>query len=199
MSRIFLENGEAVPVTYLKVEPNIIVRVKTEEKDGYNAVVLGIGPRKWKTRKGKEHTKYKVQKEWQVDSLEGMYPGSEITVKIIPPQGIVTISGLSKGKGFQGVIKRHGFHSGPKTHGSHSHRRGGSIGMCAFPGRVFKGKKMPGHMGNEKVTLNKSKVIKVDSSNNILAVKGAVPGHKNGYLIIRKAKKKKVTPPPAGA
>ncbi len=176
MSRVFLETGEAVPVTYLEIEPNIVVRTKTEEKDGYNAVVLGIGPKKWKTRKGKEHTKFKVQKEWQVESLEGLDPGTELTAKSIPAESMVTVSGTSKGKGFQGVIKRHGFHGGPKTHGSHSHRRGGSIGMCAFPGRVLKGQKMPGRMGNEKVTLNKRPVLASDSEKGVICVKGPVPG-----------------------
>ncbi|HCI03960.1 MAG: 50S ribosomal protein L3 [Candidatus Peribacteraceae bacterium] len=176
MSRVFLETGEAVPVTYLEVEPNIIVRTKTEEKDGYNAVVLGIGPKKWKTRKGKEHTKFKVQKEWQVESLEGLDPGTELTAKSIPAESIVTVSGISKGKGFQGVIKRHGFHGGPKTHGSHSHRRGGSIGMCAFPGRVLKGQKMPGRMGNDKVTLSKRPVLTSDPEKGVICVKGPVPG-----------------------
>ena len=99
MSRVFLENGEAVPVTYLKVPANIVVRTKTKEKDGYDAVVLGIDPKKWKTRKGNEHTRYSLQKEWPVASLEGLAPGTEITVTMVPEAALVSIMGVSKGKG----------------------------------------------------------------------------------------------------
>jgi len=184
MSRLFLENGEAVPVTYLQVEPNIVVRTKTEERDGYNAVVLGIGAKKWKTRKGNEHTRYELQKEWKVDSLEGLDPGKEVTAADIPVESLVTISGVSKGKGFQGVIKRHGFHGGPATHGSHSHRRPGSVGMCAFPGRVMKGKKMPGQMGNQTVTLKRRPVVFCDPEKGILCIKGPVPGPNGAHLYV---------------
>jgi len=176
MSRVFLESGEAVPVTYLQVEPNIVVRVKTEEKDGYNAVVLGVGPKKWKTRKGKEHTRFANQKEWQVGSLEGLNPGTQVTAEAIPVDSVVTVTGTSKGKGFQGVVKRYGFKGGPKSHGAHGKRRPGSIGMCAFPGRVFKGKKMPGQMGNQNVTLHKRPIVVCDPEKGILGVKGPVPG-----------------------
>ena len=138
MSRVFLESAEAVAVTYLEVEPNTIVRTKTEEKDGYNAVVLGVGAKKWKTRKGNEHTRYSVQKEWQVENLEGVEAGKQISIESIPVESMVTVAGVSKGKGFQGVVKRHKFSCGPKTHGSHHHRRPGSVGMKEWPGRVRK-------------------------------------------------------------
>lgn len=176
MSRVFSEEGDAVAVTYLKVEPNTVVRTKSEDKDGYNAVVLGVGPKKWKTRKGNEHTKYRKQKEWQVETLEGVEAGKELTAELIPQDSMVTVTGFSKGKGFQGVIKRHGFSRGPETHGSHHHREPGSVGMCEWPGRVLKGKKMPGRMGNAQVTLRGRKVVVSDASEGILAIKGAIPG-----------------------
>tara|TARA_Y100000310_G_C20544336_1_gene744863 strand:- start:406 stop:1020 length:615 start_codon:yes stop_codon:yes gene_type:complete len=184
MSRVFIESGEAVPVTYLQVEPNTIVRTKTEEKDGYNAVVLGVEPKKWKTRKGNEHTRYKVQKEWRVESMEGMEPGKEITVDTVPEKSVVTVCGTSKGKGFQGVVKRYKFHGGPKTHGSHHHRRPGSVGMCEYPGRVLKGKRMPGHMGGETVTVKGRPVVVCDNEKGLMAIKGAVPGPNGGFVYI---------------
>ncbi|MCF7844283.1 MAG: 50S ribosomal protein L3 [Kiritimatiellales bacterium] len=184
MSRLFLESGEAIPVTYLEIKPNVVVRTKTEAKDGYNAVVLGIGAKQWKTRKGNEHTRYELQKEWQVDSLEGLDPGKELTAATIPVESLVTISGTSKGKGFQGVMKRHGFHGGPKTHGSHSHRRPGSVGMCAFPGRVMKGKKLPGQMGNQTITLKRRPVVFCDPEKGILCIKGPVPGPNGANLFV---------------
>jgi len=176
MSRVFLETGEAVPVTYLQVEPNTVVRTKTEEKDGYNAVVLGIGAKKWKSRKGKEHTRYAVQKEWQVESLDGMESGKQVTVESIPVQSMVTVTGISKGRGFQGVIKRHGFSSGPETHGSHHHREPGSVGMREWPGRVIKGKRMPGRMGNDTITVKNRAVLVSDVEKGVLAIKGPIPG-----------------------
>lgn len=176
MSRVFLENGEAVPVTYLRVEPNTVVRMKTQEKDGYNAVVLGIGVKKWKTRKGRELTRYAVQKEWQVDSLEDVQPGTQFTASSVPAQSMVTLMGVSKGKGFQGVVKRYHFAGGPGSHGSHFHRRPGSIGMRAYPGRIHKGKRMAGHMGSDTVTIRSRPVLVSDVEKGILGVKGAVPG-----------------------
>jgi len=184
MSRLFLPSGEAVPVTYLQVDPNEVVRVKTEERDGYNAVVLGVRPKKWKTRKGKEHTRYAFQKEWKVDSLEGFEPGKQLTAALVPTESMVTILGTSKGKGFQGVIKRHGFHGGPGSHGSHSHRRPGSVGMCAFPGHVLKGQKLPGHMGHQNITLRGRPIIVSDPEKGIIGVKGPVPGPNGSSLYV---------------
>lgn len=184
MSRVFLENGEAVPVTYLQVEPNTVVRTKSEEKDGYNAVILGVGSRKWKTRKGKEHTRYSVQKEWKVENLEGLDPGTEIKSDILPLQCTVNITGISKGKGFQGVIKRHKFSTGPKTHGSHHHRATGSIGMCEFPGRVLKGKKMPGRLGGGTITLKGRPVLFADAEKGIVGIKGPVPGPNGSSVFV---------------
>lgn len=177
MSRVFnQETGDAVPVTYLEVEPNVVVRIKTEEKDGYNAVILGTKPRKWKTRKGKEHTRYGELKEWRVESLEGLEPGKTVSCEKFVTDSEVVVSGSSKGRGFQGVIKRHGFARGPETHGSHHHREPGSVGMKEWPGRVLKGKKMPGRMGPKTVTLHKRKVMALDTEKNVIAVKGPIPG-----------------------
>ena len=176
MSRVFTEDGNAVAVTYLKVEPNTVVRCKTEDKDGYNAIVLGAGAKQWKTRKGKEHTRYKVQKEWQVESLDGLEPGSTVAADAVPVASKVAVTGISKGKGFQGVIKRHGFSRGPETHGSHHHRRPGSVGMCEFPGRVLKGKKMPGQTGKSQVTLRNPEVIMSNPEEGLIALKGPIPG-----------------------
>lgn len=184
MSRIFQEDGEVVPVTYLQVEPNIVVRTKTQEKDGYNAVVLGIGGKKWKSRKGKENTRYLKQKEWKLDALDGVEAGKEVTVESIPVQSMVTITGISKGKGFQGVMKRHGFAGGPATHGSHFKREPGSVGMREEPGRIHKGKRMAGHMGHETVTIAHRPVLVSDAKKGILAVKGPIPGPNGASVFI---------------
>lgn len=176
MSKVFLENGEAIPVTYLRVPTNIVVRTKTKEKDGYDAVVLGIDPKNWKSRKGKEHVRYAIQKEWAVESLEGLNPGALVTVESVPAESQVTIVGVSKGKGFQGVVRRHGFTRGPMSHGSHHHREPGSVGMREEPGRVLKGKRMPGHMGGDQLTLKHRPVMSCDAKRGVFAVKGPVPG-----------------------
>lgn len=184
MSRVFQEDGSAVPVTYLQVEPNTVVRTKTEEKDGYNAVVLGVGAKQWKTRKGNEHTKYQMQKEWKVETLEDVEPGKQLAADVIPAESMVTITGTSKGKGFQGVIKRHKFSRGPETHGSHHHRRPGSVGMAEFPGRILKGKKMPGHTGAQTVTLRHRPVLACDVEKGVIAVKGPIPGPNGSRVCI---------------
>lgn len=176
MSRIFLEGGEVVPVTYLQVEPNVIVQTKTVDKDGYNAVVLGAGAKQWTSRKGKENTRYAVMKEWHTDDIASLEKGKEVTCESLPVDTKVTVVGISKGKGFQGVMKRHNFAGGPKTHGSHFHRRPGSVGMCEFPGRVMKGKKMPGRMGSDTITVKNRSIVFADVSKNLIAVKGPVPG-----------------------
>lgn len=186
MSRVFLPTGEAVAVTYLAVEPNVVVRQKTKEKDGYNAVVLGIGARKWKSRKGKENTRYSVQKEWRVESLEGLEPGKNVTAELLPAETMVTVTGVSKGKGFQGVVRRHHFAGGPATHGSHFKREPGSVGMRQQPGRIFKGHRMAGHMGNEQVTIQHRPVMTSDLEKGVIAIKGAVPGPNGAHVYITK-------------
>ena len=184
MSRVFQENGAAVPVTYLEIVKNTVVRTKTQEKDGYNAMVLGIGAKKWKSRKGKENTRYSQQKEWKVENLDGVSAGKEVSTEILPKDTTVTICGISKGRGFQGVIKRYGFSMGPNTHGSHHHRRTGSIGMCEYPGRVMKGKKMPGRMGNDQITLRGRAVLVSDAEKGVIAVKGPIPGPNGASVFV---------------
>ncbi len=186
MSRIFLPTGEAVAVTYLQVEPNTVVRTKTVAKDGYNAVVLGIGAKMWKSRKGKENIRYRVQKEWRVESLEGLEPGKYVTAEILPADTLVTIQGVSKGKGFQGVVRRHHFAGGPATHGSHFKREPGSIGMRAKPGRVLKGHPMAGHMGHESMTLQHRPIVVTDVENGVIAIKGPIPGPNGATVYVTK-------------
>lgn len=184
MSRVFLESGEEVPVTYLEVEPNTVVRTKTKEKDGYAAVVLGVGAKQWRSRKGKEHVRYRVQKEWKVESLDGLEAGKQITAEAIPEKSLVTITGVSKGKGFQGVMKRHHFSGGPATHGSHFKREPGSVGMRTEPGRILKGHPMAGHMGHEQVTVHRRPVVTNDTKNGVIAVKGPVPGPNGAHVFL---------------
>jgi large subunit ribosomal protein L3 len=192
MSRIFLDNGDCVPVTYLTVEPNTVVRIKRKEKDGYDAVVLGVGAKTWKTRKGKELVRFMHQKEWQVESLDGMEQGKTLTLELIPAESLVTICGTGKGKGFQGVMKRHHFGGGPATHGSHFKREPGSVGMRTKPGRILKGHRMAGRMGGEQVTLKHRMVMALDPEKNVIAVSGPVPGPRGSavYLTVEVPAKK---------
>lgn len=184
MSRAFLPTGEAVPVTYLEVQPNVVVRTKTTDKDGYNAVVLGIGGKEWKTRKGKNHTRYSMQKEFQVESLDGFEAGKTLTVETLPVESMVTVEGVTKGKGFQGVVRRFHFGGGPASHGSHFKREPGSIGMRTDPGRIFRGRKMAGHMGLEKMTIKHRPVVVNDASKNLIAIKGPVPGPNGAHVFL---------------
>ncbi len=180
MTRIFQEDGKSIPVTVLECKPNEIVCMKNEDKDGYSAVALGANPLK-KTRKTK---KYFSVKEFKIDEIDEYKAGNEIKVGIFNGVERVKITSVSKGKGFQGGIKRHNFSRGPETHGSHHHREIGSIGACASPGRVAKGKKMPGRMGGAQVTVRQVKVVSVDEKNNLIAIKGAVPGPNGGTVRI---------------
>ncbi|PIP65667.1 50S ribosomal protein L3 [Candidatus Peregrinibacteria bacterium CG10_big_fil_rev_8_21_14_0_10_49_16] len=185
MSRVFLDSGESVPVTYVSVEPHTVVRTKTDEKDGYKAVILGIHPSIKKTRKGKELKKYRRQKEWKVDSLDGLEQGKELKDDLFPEEGgKVTVTGVTKGKGFQGVVKRHGFHGGPGSHGSHHHREPGSVGMKEWPGRVLKGRKLPGQMGKKQCTLHHRPVVSCNREKGLIAIKGQIPGPNGAYVYI---------------
>ena len=184
MSRIFTESGEAVAVTYLEVPEHTVIRLKTKEKDGYDAVVLGTEPKVWRTRKGKELTRYRRQKEWQVESLEGLEKGKAVTAEVIPADSLVAIAGVSKGKGFQGVMKRYHFSGGPGSHGSHFKREPGSIGMRTQPGRIFRGHKMAGRMGGDQVTLRRRKVLMSDAEKRIIGVRGAVPGANGSHVFL---------------
>ena len=198
MTQIFDEKGAVIPVTVLEAGPCTVVQIKNEETDGYKAVQLGFGDVKEKhvTRPVKGHfNKAKVApkkhlREFRLDNTEDFKVGNEIKADVFQVEDMVDIQGISKGKGFQGVIKRHGQHRGPMGHGSMYHRRPGSMGACATPGRVFKGKKLPGHMGHVTITIQNLKVVKVDLDKNVILVKGSVPGPKGAILKVKNAVKK---------
>ena len=180
MSQVIQDDGRVIPVTFIKCEPNTVMQIKTEGKDGYPAIVLGFDAYKNPFK----NKKYKVAKEFRIKNDEEFKIGDQIDLNALKEVEKVTITANSKGKGYQGVIKRHGFHRGPETHGSHHHREPGSIGMCAKPGRVIKGKKMPGHMGNQQITLKNRPIVTLAPEKHVLAIKGAVPGANNGYVYI---------------
>ena len=193
MTQIFDEKGKVIPVTVIEAGPCIVAQVKSVETDGYNAIQLGFGdikesklnkPQKGHFAKAKLALK-KHLREFRVDSLEGINVGDEIKVDTFAIGDKIDVQGTSKGKGFQGVIKRHGQSRGPMGHGSMYHRRPGSMGSTSTPGRVFKGKKLPGHMGVEKVTVQNLEVVKVDLDKNALLIKGSVPGNKGSILKIK--------------
>jgi len=192
MSQIFLEDGTVVPMTYIVTKDVKVILKKTKEKDGYNAVVIGFGKVKKATKA--ETNKYKeagfvpeYAVEVRVDSLDSYKIGDEVKPSIFELNDKLNITGHIKGKGFQGVVKRWGMAGGPRTHGqSDRERHGGSIGMRTTPGRVFKGKKMPGRMGNVKKTVKGLKIVMIDDKNGLIGVKGAVPGNKGSLVILKK-------------
>ena len=184
MTQIFTEHGEVIPVTVVEAGPVVVTQIKTTENDGYTAIQVGFQDAKEKSlnkpQKGHlaaANTLKKHLKEFRVDSVE------EYTVELID------VTGISKGKGFQGPIKRHGQSRGPETHGSRYHRRPGSMGACSYPGRVFKNKKLAGHMGSVKVTVQNLEVVRVDADKNFILVKGAIPGAKGSVVTIKEAVK----------
>ncbi|QCX33836.1 50S ribosomal protein L3 [Caloramator sp. E03] len=193
MTQIFNEEGKVVPVTVIEAGPNIVIQKKTVETDGYNAVKIGFGDIREKLLnkpvKGqfeKANVKYKrFIKELRLDDISGLEVGSEIKADVFQAGDKVDVTGTSKGKGFQGVIKRWNANRGPMSHGSKYHRAVGSMGASSFPSRTFKNKKMPGHMGNAKSTILNLEVVKVDAERNLILIKGAVPGPKKGLVIIR--------------
>ena len=199
MTQIFNEEGKVIPVTVIEAGPCVVSQVKTEETDGYNSIQLGFGAIKEskvnKPERG-HFTKANIAparylREFRVDSIEDVKVGDELKADIFMAGDKIDIQGTSKGKGFQGVIKRHGQHRGPMGHGSMYHRRPGSMGSTSTPGRVFKGKKLPGHMGAETVTIQNLEVIKVDLDKNVILVKGSVPGAKGSILKIKSSVKAK--------
>ena len=199
MTQIFNEEGKVIPVTVIEAGPCVVSQVKTEETDGYNSIQLGFGAIKEskvnKPERG-HFTKANIAparylREFRVDSIEDVKVGDELKADIFMAGDKIDIQGTSKGKGFQGVIKRHGQSRGPMGHGSMYHRRPGSMGSTSTPGRVFKGKKLPGHMGAETVTIQNLEVIKVDLDKNIILVKGSVPGAKGSILKIKSSVKAK--------
>jgi large subunit ribosomal protein L3 len=201
MTKIFLQDGNAAPVTVIEAGPCPVIQKKTLEKDGYQALQLAFLPKK-QTRVNKplqghfakaEKGTYSILREIRTDDVNQFEVGQEITVDIFKPGEIVDVIGTSKGKGFTGVVKRHGFRGSPAGHGTHEYfRHGGSIGAAAFPSHTFKGMKMPGRHGNSRVTVQNLTIIDVRPESNILLVKGAVPGWRNGILIVQEAKKKPV-------
>ena len=196
MTQIFTEVGEVVPVTVVEAGPVVITQIKTVEKDGYNAVQVGFGDVKEKSlnkpQKGHlaaANVLKKHLKEFRVDSVEGYTVGQEIKADLFAAGEMIDVTGISKGKGFQGPIKRHGQSRGPESHGSRYHRRPGSMGACSFPGRVFKNKKLAGHMGSVKVTVQNLEVVRIDAEKNLILVKGAIPGAKGSVVTIKEAVK----------
>jgi large subunit ribosomal protein L3 len=194
MTQIFQDNGKAEAVTAVEAGPCVVVQVKTEAKEGYNAAQFGFGKAKKLNSPQKGHLKesgeFKYLREFRLDDTEGINVGDSVDVSLFQEGDLVDVTGVSKGKGFAGTVKRYGFAGGPKTHGqSDRHRAPGSIGAGASPGRVLKGTHMAGHMGNERVTVRKLKVLKTDPEHNLLLVRGAVPGAKNGLLLIGKSGK----------
>ncbi|MDN3507132.1 MAG: 50S ribosomal protein L3 [Simkaniaceae bacterium] len=201
MTRIFDEKGESVVCTVIEAEPNVVIQVKNQEKDGYVSMQLGgvkVPSSKVKnvTKPLKGHfAKAKVEprrhlKESQVAEGEMLAVGEEVGVSHFEKIAFVDVIGVTKGKGFQGVIKRHGFAGGPAAHGSGFHRTAGSTGMCSNPGRTLPGLKMAGHMGNVRMTVEGLKVVRIDQEKNIILVKGAVPGSREGLVYIRKSTKR---------
>lgn len=195
MTRIYDDDGNVVPVSVVEAGPCYVTQIKTEENDGYEAIQLGFGQKKEKsmTKPILGHLKksntpaIRKFKEFYFSDSKKMKLGDAITVDIFTPGDFVKIKGLSKGKGFTGVVKRYGFKGGPKTHGQSDRLRApGSLGQSSYPSRVFKGIKMAGHMGNEKVAITGLQVVKVDADNNLLFIKGAIPGARNNYLEIHK-------------
>jgi large subunit ribosomal protein L3 len=196
MTRIFADDGSVVPVSVIEATPNTVTRLRTAETDGYTAVQLGGGTaRRWTKPvagqfkhldKDQQHPRH--VRELRVDGIDEYEVGQQIGVDLFEAGELVDVTGVSKGHGFAGVIARHNFRRGPKSHGSDHHRAPGSIGAGTYPGRVWKGTKMPGHKGNERVTVKKLTVVRVDPERNLILVRGAVPGARNGMLLVQKAK-----------
>jgi len=193
MTQIFRDNGEAEAVTAIEAGPCAVIQVKTAAREGYNAVQLGFGQAKRLKNPERGHLKglgeFRYLREFRVDDAEAVKVGDTIDVSLFKEGDVVDVTGVSKSKGFAGVVKRHGFAGGPKTHGqSDRHRHPGSIGATTSPGRVLKGTRMAGRMGGERVTVKHLEVFGADPERNLLLVKGAVPGNRNGLLLIRKSR-----------
>ena len=196
MTQIFTEEGIVVPVTVVESGPNVVTQVKTVEKDGYNAIQVGFEDAKEKSlnkpQKGHlaaANVLKKHLKEFRVEAVDAYTVGQEIKADVFAAGEMIDVTGISKGKGFQGPIKRHGQSRGPETHGSRYHRRPGSMGACSYPGRVFKNKKLAGHMGSVKVTVQNLEVVRVDADKNFILVKGAIPGAKGSVVTLKEAVK----------
>jgi large subunit ribosomal protein L3 len=195
MSQMFTETGKVVPVTIIEAGPCVVVQKKTVEKDGYSAIQLGYDKKNKNIKKPEAgHFKaagkgvYKKLKEFRIqeEEINNYEIGAEINVELFDVGEKIKITGFSKGRGFAGVVKRWNFGGGRATHGSKFHRRTGSIGQCVSPGKIWKGKKMPGHYGNERITIKNLEIIKVSPEDNTIVVKGAVPGAAGGTVYIKK-------------
>lgn len=191
MTAVFAEDGTVVPVSVVAIEPNTVTLLRTAERDGYSAVQVGAGEVKklTKPRAGQLKGLPRVRdvREFRLDDVSAYTIGQSIDISIFAPGESVDVTGVSKGKGFAGTIKRHHFRRGPETHGSDSHREPGSIGAGTTPGRVYKGTRMAGRMGGDRVTVKKVTVVRADLERNVLLVKGPVPGARNALVVVRKA------------
>jgi large subunit ribosomal protein L3 len=197
MTQIFLEDGSVVPVTVVEAGPCPVIQKKSKERDGYNALQLGFLPKNSQRvnkplsghfKKAGVGPAYHL-KEFRVEA-EGVEAGQLVTLNLFKPGDVVDVTALSKGKGFAGVIKRHGFHGSPGSHGTHEYfRHGGSVGSATYPHHTFKGMKMPGHLGSQKVTIQNIKVVDVKEDQNLILLKGGIPGSLDGWILIRSATK----------
>ena len=193
MTQIFTDDGLVIPVTVVEVEPCVVIRKKTVETDGYNAIQVATGEVKEKHMNKPDKGQFdkvklaykKYIRELRLDNIDDVNVGDELKADVFAAGEFVDVQGISKGKGFQGVIKRHGQHRGPMSHGSMYHRRPGSMGPTSSPGRVFKGKKLPGHTGKDTVTVQHLEVVRVDMDKNVILIKGSVPGYKNALVRIK--------------
>jgi large subunit ribosomal protein L3 len=195
MTQVYAEDGRAIPVTVIEAGPCVVVQRKSKQKDGYSAVQLGLVERRSLKRASKPVKGHfekaglppcRVLREFRVEEGAELKVGDKVSVSLFAPGDTVKVSGISKGKGFQGVVKRHHFRGGAATHGSMFHRAPGSIGASAYPSRVLKGMRAAGHMGAERVSVRNVSVVRVDAEKNILVVRGSVPGAGGGYVIIAK-------------
>jgi large subunit ribosomal protein L3 len=196
MTQAFRDNGSMDAITVIEAGPCTVTQVKTSEKEGYGSVQLGFGPAKKLTKAEQGHLKelgkFKYLREFRTDDPASSKVGDKVDVGTFQPGDLVSVTGISKGKGYAGVVKRHHFSGGPKTHGqTDRHRAPGAIGSTTTPGHIIKGLRMSGHMGTERVTVRKLVVFKTDPAKNLLMVKGAVPGNRNELLIINKMAKRK--------
>ena len=192
MTQVFQDDGTMVAVSVLAIEPNTVTKLRTPERDGYTAVQIGTEVSKKlnkpETGQLKDLPKVATIREFRVDSVDDVTVGQVFSIGDLFEAGdMVDVTGVSKGKGFAGVIKRHNFHRGPQTHGSDHHRAPGSIGPGTTPGRVYRGLKMSGHMGSERVTIKKVRVVRTDPDRNLLLVKGSLPGARGGLILVKKA------------
>lgn len=182
MTRVIQDDGRVIPMTVVQCNPNVVTQVKTSEKDGYPALVLGFDAlsKPTKTRK------FRYMKEFPMEDGTEVKKGDAITIEMFNEGDTIRVTARSKGKGFQGVVKRHNFGRGPQSHGSHHNREPGSVGGCARPGNIQRGKKLPGRMGQNTVTISRASIVYLDKKKNLIGIKGAVPGATNTLITIRK-------------